>query len=228
MGSIVHADGKTRAIDLPAAPALQQLSPLPAELAVTLAMHPQRGATSFHVQIARDSEAQHIVGEAYTTNNVVRINGLARGDYYAHVSAITHDGLEGGSQMHAFRLETNGDAAAVQEGDTPHPPQPPKIELGADGRLRVTWPDTPGSGYHVQIARDPAFSWLLVNKPVSESQLLVARPPFGTYYARVKTIGRLGAASEFSLSQGFVVTDHWVLHEGSPKRVDGGASNAKR
>lgn len=228
MGSIVDADGKSRVIDLPAAPVLQQLSPLPAESAVTLAMHPQQGAASFHVQVARDSDAQDIVGEAYTVGNSVRISGLAHGDYYARVSVISPDGLEGGSQLHAFRLETNSSVAAVPKGDRPDPPQPPTIELSKDGRLLVKWPDKPGSGYHVQVARDPAFSWLLVNKPVSENQLLAERPPFGTYYARVKTIGQHGAASWFSLSQGFVVTDHWVLHEGRPKRVDAGASGAGR
>lgn len=228
MGHIISAGGKSNVINLPAAPALQQLSPLPAESAVALAMHPQQGAAAFHVQIARDSDGQNIVSEAYTAGNLIRINGLAQGDYYARVSAISPDGLEGGSQMHAFRLDTQSEAVAVPDGDAPNPPRPPTIELSNDGRLRVKWPDTPGSTYHVQVARDPAFSWLLLSKPATDSHLMVARPPFGTYYARVKAIGRNGAASAFSLAQGFIVTDHWVLHEGSPKRVDAATPNARR
>lgn len=229
MGHIVNADGRSNATDLPAAPALQQLSPLPAESAVALAMHPQQGTAAFHVQIARDSDAQNIVSEAYTAGNRIRIKGLAQGDYYARVSAISLEGLESGAQMHAFRLDKRSESVAVSDDRVaPNPPQPPRIELSSDGRLLVKWPDTPASTYHVQVARDPAFSWLLVSKPATESQLLVARPPFGTYYARVKAIGRNGAASAFSLAQGFVVTDHWVLHEGKPKRVDAPNPKAER
>lgn len=226
MGNVVKTGGTGTPTSLPSAPALHELAMLPAESAVMLSLRSSQSASAYHVQISRDSDGQDVVREAIASGTRIRIDGLAIGDYYARVSTINPDGLEGGTQTHAFRLDVVEAAIAAPTGHAPKPPGAPRIELAKDGRLHLNWPGAPGQTYQVHIAHDPAFSWLLVNTKAAVPNLVVPRPSFGTYYARVQAVSAGGVASPFSLAQGFVVTDHWVLQEGRPAAVVNDASRA--
>jgi hypothetical protein len=103
------------------------------------------------------------------------------------------------------------------------PPPPPPVVPGApktqepaavDGGMLLRWTETPGASYRVQIARDPAFSQLVVNEAVSQAQWLFTKPPGGTYYIRVSTTSSDGMAGPFGDTQVIDVANNrpwWLL-----------------
>ena len=81
-------------------------------------------------------------------------------------------------------------------------------------RLRFAWPQSHGQIYDVQLARDPAFTDLLVEQRIGEAALTIPAPPRGTYYLRVRDTEPDGSASAWSAVQtlrNFFVLPWWSL-----------------
>jgi hypothetical protein len=217
MGNVVSADAMSPPRDLLAAPGLLKLSAI--ESAVALALSPLPGATAYQIQIAKDHEGQDIVAEHRGASEKLQLDGLAQGSYYARISAIDASGLEGQAHLHAFRITGQTSGNGVTAGaDAAQRKQlgSPTIKADGEKNLLLTWPGTPDQKFIVQIARDPKFTWLITTAEVAGPQLRVPRPEFGTYYARIRAVPPNAADLPFSLAQGFVVNDHWVMHDGPP------------
>ncbi len=171
---------------------------------------PVPGARGYHVQVATDQEAKNILLEGHASTTRLKLEGLPNGSYYARVSAIDRLGLEGPASTHAFTI---GNAQPAASGTAP---AAPTVEAGESRQLALRWSGTPGQQFTVQVARDPAFSWLVYTGKTAVPEARFPRPPFGTYYARVQLNYPDGSASPYSLAQPFVVTDQWIIHDGNP------------
>lgn len=182
------------------------------------ALTPVAGAQAYHVQVATDQEAKNIVLEGHAKGTEMKLDGLPNGSYYARVSAIDKLGLEGPASTHAFTL------GAAQPAASGPAPAAPTVEAGESRQLALRWNGAPGQQFLAQVARDPAFSWLVYTSKTSLPEARFPRPAFGTYYARVQVNNPDGSASPYSAAQPFVVTDKWIIHDGNPINARSGAA----
>lgn len=80
---------------------------------------------------------------------------------------------------------------------------PPQAEAG---RMRLAWPKgAEGSTYRLQVARDAAFTDLVVDETLTAPDFTLQQPGPGVYHLRVKTIEPDGFEGEFGVPQAFEV-----------------------
>lgn len=209
-GNITTARAVGKPVDLLPTPQLAGAPVRQDQSGAQFELTPVPGAQGYHVQIATDQEAKNILREAHSSNLRVKLDGLPNGNYYARVSAIDRLGLEGPASTHAFTL------GALPETISGTVPAAPTVESGPSRQLALRWSSAPGQQFTVQVARDPKFSWLLYSSKTTTHEAFFPRPPFGTYYARVQINRPDGSSSPYSPAQPFVVTDQWIIHDGSP------------
>lgn len=198
-------------IPLLAAPEIEAIAPAPQGKGTVFSMRRAPRAVAYHVQVARDSDALDLIAESETPGTAVTVDDLAPGEYFARVAAIDPSGLEGMPYIRAFRAgpANAGDAAVPTLGA-------PVVDEGDGHELLLRWRGGDAPEFEVQVAHDPAFTWLVATRRTARHKVRMPRPPFGTYYARVRPIGADGNPLPFSPAQGFIVTDHWVIHDGNP------------
>jgi hypothetical protein len=211
-GSVVNAAGVGPAIDLLPAPEIAAPAgndyPSP-----HFALHPVDGAIAYHVQVSNDRDAQDVIAESRSSTTKLKVDGVGDGQYFMHVSAIDKNGLEGLVRTQAFSLRARADAQQKAS------PGAPYVDHSDSKTVTLRWPAQPDKQYHLQVARDPDFSWLIHTTRVTTPEAILPRPDFGTYYARVQTVNADGSVNAFSPVQPFVVTDHWVVNDSSQAKV---------
>jgi hypothetical protein len=207
-------EGISRIRPFTAPPERQAASEAPAPLAApgapaTLSWPASATAQAYRLRIARDPAFRAIVDEVELARPHYVNATLEPGQYYWQVAAVS---VRGG--MRAQEPFGRGRPLTVA------PAQGAPFVDGSDrDRLWLRWQAAPGQKFQVQVARDPAFTWMLLSSSTDVPEIRLTRPAFGTYYARVQTINPDGSANPFSLAQAFVVTDHWIIHDGEPFSV---------
>jgi hypothetical protein len=172
---------------------------------------PVAAAQSYQLHIARDAGFRSMVLDTELTATRYSAATLGPGHYFWRVAGLV---MQDGKRVpQPF--------SATQSLVVLPAPEAPTGAGTEDGKLALHWRAEPGQRYLVQIARDPAFSWLLLADTTTASELRTNRPPFGTYYARVQLLDADGNGGRFSPIQAFVVTDQWVIHTGSPLGAKG-------
>lgn len=226
---IVLTRGKGAITDRKAVGAMVDLLPAPAlmpgngpskleYLSAKIPLAAVPGAAAYHLQIARDPEARNLLAENRASVPMLSIAGVPQGQYFAQVSAIDRSGLEGMSSIVPIILMPANDG----RNSMLKMPSAPKV-AGSDSKtVTLRWTPVAGRAMRVQLARNSDFSALLVNRlsPAGEAQL--ARPPFGTYYARVEILDESGNVQVSSLAQPVIVTDQWIMNDGEPIAVKPG------
>jgi hypothetical protein len=215
-GAIVGATHSGTAVDL--LPAPQVVVPETSAIypAARFTVTPQADASAYHIQISTDHEALNVIAESRSAQPQLAVEGLRDGQYFMHVSALDRAGLEGLVRTQAFTLKQQQPSVASSRVAAPAAPY---VERSDARSVTLRWAAQPGLRYQLQIARDADFSWLIHSAATDLPEATVPRPPFGTYYARVQMLapdGRLHASSNV---QPFVVTDHWVLNDGTPVKA---------
>ncbi len=177
------------------------------------------GARGYHLQIATDPEGINLLAEAQSMTPMIAIAGVANGAYYARMSAIDRFGLEGFVRTEPISLRHgvagdpgDNDARAARGG----PPAAPTVAGSDDRSISFRWQRQRGQNIRLQLARDSDFTYLLDNRVTLIGEARLPRPPFGTYYARIEVLDASGNAIVFSAAQPFIVTDQWVINDGSP------------
>ncbi|GAC1410942.1 MAG: FecR domain-containing protein [Burkholderiaceae bacterium] len=166
------------------------------------------GARGYHLQLATDSEALNLVAETRSPSTTLTIDGVPDGNYYAVLSAIDRFGLEGMASTQSITLRTDARARAVLSA--------PTVGGSDDKTVLLRWTSTPGASMRLQLARDIDFSFLLASRISTDGEARIARPPFGTYYARVELLDHAGQVRESSATQPLIVTDQWIINDGLP------------
>jgi hypothetical protein len=213
-GSVVDAAGVGPAVDL--LPAPQIAAPAGNDYpAPQFTLQPVDGAAAYHVQVSTDHDAQNVIAESRSPTTKLKVDGVRDGEYFMHVSAVDRSGLEGLVRTQAFSLRGRADAQPKQAaGGAPY------VDHSDNKTVTLRWPAQPGQQYQIQVARDAGFSWLIYTSRVSTPEATLPRPDFGTYYARVQAVNVDGSTTAYSAVQPFVVTDHWVLNDGSQAKVN--------
>ena len=169
------------------------------------------GARAYHLEIATDAEAINLLAETRSSAAVLAIEGVPDGDYFVRLSAIDRFGLEGMVSVAPITLRANDGSGAL--------PAAPTVAASDDKSLTLRWQAQGGTPMRLQLARDSDFSYLLANRVSSSGEVRLARPAFGTYYARVELLDAAGAVRAASPAQALIVTDQWIMNDGSPVPV---------
>jgi hypothetical protein len=145
-------------------------------------------ATGFVLQIARDPAFLALAHEWSGLREPRQTaGGLSPGKYYWRVASRQADG----------RLSPYSAVRELSVRPAPLPVHAPRINHDT---LAVSWPGQPGLRYELQMAADAGFSRIVAEQAASEPATLLARPPQGTYYLRVRatdpdgSVGPYGAA----------------------------------
>ena len=172
------------------------------------------GARAYHLQIATDPALENLIAEARSQSTTLAIEDVPDGNYYTRLSAIDRFGLEG--------LVSNEPLTLRARRDTTNLPSPPVVGGSDANSITLRWTQPAGQSMRLQLARDSAFSYLLANRVSSGGEARLARPAFGTYYARVQVLDTEGNVRASSLAQPLIVTDQWVMNDGNPVSAKAG------
>ncbi|HEY8102315.1 MAG TPA: FecR domain-containing protein [Burkholderiaceae bacterium] len=222
-GNIIDAKSVGKAVDLLPAPQLVENPTLIEATAAEISLTSVPGARAYHVQISSDAEGQNVFSETQSTGNKFAIQGVREGNYFARISSIDQHGLEGPSRIQAISLKQQNNASAAKKNLQ----SPPYVSHSDAKHITLQWVAEPGKKFNVQVARDSDFSWLLFTTSTATPEATLPRLPFGTYYARVRSINADGSNNPFSKYQAFIVTDQWVINDGNPVTAKDSYPNAK-
>jgi len=165
---------------------------------VTLAWARNPQAARYKVQVApRADFSAPVVQRDDLTATELQVP-LPLGTHHWRVAAVRADGDTG----------PWSDPQALERVERPPPPPPPSApggqtsQVGGEGVV-VNWAATPlpGASYQVQIARDAAFTQIVLDERTTRTEALLAKPDAGTYHVRVRTIGADGRAGAFGAAQ---------------------------
>jgi len=150
------------------------------------------GAERVHLQVAPSPDfAQPRVDRADLKDTELAIE-LPPGDYHWRLAAIGPDDDHG----------PWGDAQAFSVKPRPSPSSP-VLEPPAIGErgLVFRWRASAGARYHYQVARDAAFTDIVVQGPALEPEAVILDPQPGVYHLRVRTIDANGFEGPYGDAQ---------------------------
>lgn len=155
-----------------------------------------KDAVGYHLQVARDAAFTSVIEEKPDYTGITYKTGaLDYGAYYFRISSIAADGYQAGWRTLPFRL-------------VPPPPTPSLEKPRMSGKeVLLTWRDLgEGITYHFQMAKDPKFNEVLVDRKLDKPLITLQKPKDkGVYYVRTSSIDRKMREGEFSPSQTFEV-----------------------
>lgn len=174
-------------------------------------------AHHYHLQVAQDQEFKQIVLDQDQINNVTWVTDkLAVGDYFWRIASV-QEAVNNGTKKTDHGPYSNPQSFKVLPGQSTHP-----FADNGDANLEFTWPAEPGQRFLVQIASDPEFKKLLLNKDVTEARVKMPRPESGLYYIRVRATDADRFIGAFSTPQKFEVGLHWTTGTGEALQSSGG------
>lgn len=152
-------------------------------------------AVSYHLQIAEDKDFSIVVADA-KTKETEHTAPLDYKKYFFRISAIAADGYEGmWSDVQRFVVLA--------------PPPSPSLDkpILEKDQITIRWYDLgPGFSYHFQMAKDPGFNEIIVDKNIKTPSIVLQQPEKpGTYYVRTSSIGANDYEGDFSQPQSFEV-----------------------
>lgn len=178
-GTITDTQSVRKSVALLPAPTLTGNSALQERPTVRLIVDQMSGARRYRAQIATDQAFENILSEIDTDTLELRLDGLIDGNYFARVTAIDGQGLEGYPREAAFTLKAR-----------PEPPFP----IGPKGKARISdpsfsWSETPDAAhYRIQIATDDQFTQLVVDDAtLTSAQFTPPKLVLGSYFWRIAT-----------------------------------------
>lgn len=199
-GNVTDAHGVGKAVKLLPEPEVSGGPALQERTTVRITVVPVPGARGYRTQIASDRAAQNILTEIDTGSGDIKIDGLADGNYFARMTAIDAQGLQGLPHVHAFKLKAR--------------PEPP-LNIQPKGKTRsanltFSWSEMLAAGsYHLQVATDDKFSNPVIDEAtLTSAQFSTEKLPLGSYFWRVATVlnrdgktdhGPFGDAQAFTL-----------------------------
>jgi len=142
------------------------------------------GAVSWLGQIAEDAQFEKILLEQYSSTPQVSFGDLPDGRYMLRVRAADELGLQGRDAVHAFELDARPFAPLLNAPGARVRTAQPELQ----------WSEVVGaSGYQTQVARDAAFSDIVLAERTANSRLIPPRElKPGGYHWRVASVDTTG------------------------------------
>ena len=165
---------------------------------VTLAWSRNTQAPSVKLQVANSVDfKQPLLEREGITDGELRL-ALPLGTWQWRLAAVAAGGDVG----------PWSDALSFERIERPPPPPLPSAPSAqapkpADEGVMLNWSSAPGMGvsYQVQVARDAAFTDLVMDQKTQRTELLLAKPESGVYYVRLRSIGADGRAGAYGSTQ---------------------------
>jgi hypothetical protein len=154
------------------------------------------GATHYRLQLAPDAGLHSFLVDAQLDAPEVDLPAPADGNYWLRVRPIDGLGLEGHDTVRSFVQHQLPPAPSLVE------PLPGSKVIGDSGAF--AWRSGLGNGahYRVQIARDPEFTQMFLERDIGEdTHVDVAHVPPGRYFWRVAAVDGRGESSDWSQAQ---------------------------
>lgn len=139
----------------------------------------QVGAVAWRWQVAADADFTQVLRDQRTQDPVWMLAAPADGDYHLRVSAIDGQGLQGRETVQAIAIRARPEPPLMM---TPTPGGP------AFGRPQMSWTAAQdAASTHLQVARDAAFTQLVVDRPDLSGNRHAAEGewPVGDYHWRL-------------------------------------------
>lgn len=116
---------------------------------------------------------------------------LVPGEYYWRIAAIAAGSDQGPfSDVHGFTQRKIPESPTLA---------PPRLD---DKQLQLSWREgAHGESFHLQLARDRAFSDVVLDKSLSGNRISLDRPEPGTYFLHVRTVDADGFAGPYGTTQ---------------------------
>jgi hypothetical protein len=182
------------------APTLPEFTMPLDEIVVALAWPALEGATGYRVQLFPAGDRARLLLDVSVAEPRVELDAPPDGEYRLRVRGVDAGGLEG----------LNADRTIVIDA-RPLPPAllgPPE-DSRMHGQAPELWWSVPdvAARFHLQIARDAAFSDLLVDRRQQEGsrQQLAQEPAPGVYHWRVASVSADGERGPFAPPRKFTI-----------------------
>ena len=160
---------------------------------VTLSWARNPQALRYRLQVAATPDFAQPTVTRDDLNSTELTLSLSVGPWHWRVGSITADGDIG----------PWGDARRFERVPPPPTAPPAQNPRSTEGGVVVSWSASgvPGASYQVQIARDPAFTDIVVDERVTGTEQLLPKPTPGVYHVRVRTIAADGRTGPYGTAQ---------------------------
>ncbi|HET9823641.1 MAG TPA: FecR domain-containing protein [Burkholderiaceae bacterium] len=181
---------------------------------VELAWTQNPEAQAYRLQVAADAGFSRVLSDVPALTGASHVLlGLAPGDYHWRLASVRAGNDQGPwGEPRAFVLRA-----------PPANPPPPRI---GDRTLVFAWAAEPGQTFDFQLARDAAFSDLVLERRLEQAEYELPRPPGGVYYMRVRARDADGFQGPFTAPQRFEIID--CLRSGEGECVGSAAGPLRR
>jgi hypothetical protein len=148
-------------------------------------------AGSYRLQLANEPDFASPLRDVVDLRGLgTTLEGLVPGRYHWRLRSIRPDGDAGPwGDVNRFELR-------------PEPPQPRPPTIG-DRAVRFAWAGLPGQQFEVQVARDDAFTALVLDLRLHTPELEVPRPGNGRFWIRLRAIDADGFVGPYGAPQYF-------------------------
>jgi len=152
--------------------------------------HPQ--ARSYRFQLSHDAAFASIARrEDSVPGTSLVLDALAAGTWYWRVATVRESG--GAEDRGPW-----GDPQQFELRALPKPPGPPAVDAAT---VRLAWGGEPGQRFEFQLARDPAFSAIVLEQQLAEPAIAFPRPAPGVYHLRYRAIDADGYVGPYIAPQ---------------------------
>lgn len=199
-GVTVAATGPLAPAALAPAPELLRPEKIQDQPQLAFDIAPVADARAYRLRLAPDAGLLDTIAETTTEAPHVALDGISDGDYFARVSVIGQDGLEGLPRTYAFRRFLNTIELSA-----------PRVSgLRRERRCLFRW-STSGGGertFRFQLYRDAATSPLVDELDLTERQITLTDLPPGAYVWRVmsRTVAAGRNIDKWSPAERFVIS----------------------
>ena len=161
--------------------------------------------TAWHFQLARDAQFKELLADLPDLRIPHFRPGmpLPAGEYFWRVATYQDDSSPG-----PFSDAQNFSFRPLPPGPDLAPPQISKDEMA------FHWQAVAGAAhYHFQLASDPDFTDIVIERTVTEPHVVIPRPTPERYYFRARTLDEHAAAGPYGISYEIMVppTSYWPL-----------------
>lgn len=196
VGDGVHAPVMIPLLPAPQFPDMSQDFP---PHAMQLSMPALPGAKAYRGELAADAEFAQLLAPVSADSDLIKINGLAEGQYWLRLRAVDEHGLQGMTATTHFVVKKHAAQPAVKIALMP-------TSLSFAGhRLHIDWQGEPGLNYQCQMSANHQFDFPLVDIIVKNNELSIPKPDAGQYWVRVRAINVEGVKGDWSEELSFAV-----------------------
>jgi len=150
-------------------------------------------AASYRLRLSTDAGFQTVVRDLTDLRGLATtVEGLPPGTYHWQLASVRADGDRGPwGEARSFELR-------------PLPPTPPPPTVGDQG-VSFSWEGAPGQTFEFQVARDAAFSALVLERKLQQPGIALPLPGTGRFYVRLRATDADGFVGPYTTPQYFDV-----------------------